>query len=213
MRNLTVAAVAVTLAACNLASAQVRGDGHARTEARTVGAFSSVSAGGALHVTIRFGTPAAVTVTADANIVPLIRTRVQGDRLIVDSTGGFAPKTPVEVAITVPSLTALEVSGASAAEAHGLAADAFAVEVSGASTARLDGTVAALTVEASGAGNLDAGRLAVTDATVAASGASHVELRVAHGLTAAASGAAEIRYQGKPSVTRDVSGAASVKPR
>ena len=50
-------------------------------------------------------------------------------------------------------------------------------------------------------------------ATVAASGASHVALAVARGLTVEASGASVVEYAGAPAVTKATSGASRVRQR
>ncbi|MBL8623722.1 MAG: DUF2807 domain-containing protein [Myxococcales bacterium] len=211
MRTLSLVPLAFALFACNLADAQVKGNGTARTEARAVGGFASVSAGGAVALTITVGGATAVSVTADDNVLPLIRTRVQGDRLIIDSTDSYSPKTPVRIAITTPTLTALGLSGASSATATGVTGSGLAVDLSGASKATLAGTTAAITIEASGAAELDTTKLAAQDATVAVSGASHVALAVARGLTVEASGASMVDYWGSPAVTKATSGVSRVR--
>ena len=213
MRTLSLVPLAVALFACSLADAQVKGSGTARTEARAVGDFASVSAGGAVALTITVGGATAVSVTADDNVVPLIRTRVQGDRLIIDSTDSYTAKTPVRIAITTPRLTALGLSGATTATAAGVTGDRLAIDLSGASRASLAGAAAAVTIETSGAAEVDATKLAAQDATVAASGASHVALAVARGLTVEASGASVVEYAGAPAVTKATSGASRVRQR
>jgi hypothetical protein len=207
--------VALTFAlfACNLADARIKGSGPALTESRTVGDFKSISAGGAIELTVAVGSATSVTVSADDNVVPVIRTRVKGDRLIIDSKDSYDSKHPVRVAVTAPALTALELSGASTGVVAGLTADQFALQVSGAARARLKGTATTVAIEANGAAVIDADALTVRDATVGASGASKVLVNVTGGLTVAASGASAVRYLGSPSVTKDVSGAATVKPR
>jgi hypothetical protein len=199
--------------ACHLADAQVKGSGAARTEARAVGSFSKLSAGGAIHLTITVGGATAVTVTADDNVVPLIRTRVQADRLIIDTADGYTPRTPVAVVVTTPRLTALGLSGATTAEARGLTGDRFALDLSGASHATLTGATTAIAIEASGAAQLDGRALATQDATVSASGASQLELAVARALTVEASGASEVAYRGTPAVTKATSGTSRVRRR
>ena len=70
-----------------------------------------------------------------------------------------------------------------------------------------------MTIETSGAAEVDATKLAAQDATVAASGASHVALAVARGLTVEASGASVVEYAGAPAVTKATSGASRVRQR
>lgn len=199
--------------ACSPADAQVKGTGTARTEARAVGRFSKLSAGGAIHLTITVGGATAVTVTADDNVVPLIRTRVQADRLIIDSADGYTSRTPIEVVVTTPRLTALGLSGATTAEARGLTGDRFALDLSGDSHATLTGTATAIAIAASGAAQLDGRAMATQDATVSASGASQLDLAVARALTVEASGASDVAYRGTPAVTKATSGVSRVHAR
>lgn len=78
----------------------------------------------------------------------------------------------------------------------------------------IGGETADLTVNVSGASKIDAENLKAENATVDASGASHVSVLVSGRLTADASGASRIVYSGNPKSTeKKSSGASSVKEK
>ena len=211
--TLVLLSLSTALAACGAADAQVRGNGSARTEARAPGDFAAIAVGGAITVDISVGASTSVTVSADANVLPLIRTEVKGGRLIVEPTQRYRSDVPVRVAITTPTLTGLSISGASVGSVAGVDGGRHAADVSGASELTLRGALAQLTVDASGASQIHGRALTATNATVGASGASQVEVTVKRALTAAASGASQIEYWGGAAVTKVTSGASQIRKR
>jgi len=104
-----------------------------------------------------------------------------------------------------------EVSGAANVILNGIDNTELSVESSGASKIKIAGETAKLTVDVSGATQIDAEELNAGDADVEASGASHVNVKVSGSLRTEASGASKIVYIGEPSsVERKTSGASSV---
>jgi hypothetical protein len=92
--------------------------------------------------------------------------------------------------------------------------DTLTIDSSGASHIKAEGKTASLDLDISGASSVDATALTVSDASVDASGASHVDLMVTERLNAEASGASTVSYKGSPStVVKDVSGAGSVSAK
>lgn len=205
-----MAALAV---ACDAEVGTIRGSGTAKTEPRSVGAFTGVEVAGAVHVAITVGGPASVAVTADDNLVARVTTSVDGDRLRIATSGSFSPKVAMTVAVTTPSLSTLALAGATSADVRGLAGERVALALAGASKAAVAGTVRQVTIDAGGASRLDADQLVADDATVAAAGASRVTVHATGTLTVDARGASEVTYRGAPTVRETVSGASRVAPR
>ncbi len=208
-----VLAVAALALACDAEVKPVRGSGTAKTEARSVGAFTGVEVAGAVHVAITVGRPASVSVTADDNLVDRVTTRVDGERLRIATAGSYSPKVAMTVAITTPSLVTLALSGATSADVRGLAGDPLAVALAGASKATLAGTARQVSIDVGGASQLDAEQLVAGDATVAASGASRAVVHATGTLTVDARGASEVGYRGQPTVRETTSGTSRVAPR
>jgi len=206
---LLLAGLALLMGGC--LNDEVKGSGNAVTEDRNVSGFTELRVQNALTVEVQIGEPQSVTVTGDDNIVKIIETDVSGDQLTVRAEKDYSTKTPLSVAITVPHLTALDVSGASNVTVAGLNEPELEIEASGASEVTVSGSAGQIDVEASGASRLHLENLAVRQAEVDASGASTIGLQVSDSLTGDASGASTIGYSGSPQVDVDTSGASSVR--
>jgi Putative auto-transporter adhesin, head GIN domain len=190
----------------------IEGSGVSKTETRKVDSFSEIDVGNALRLQVQIGDKTTLEITGDDNLVPLVKTKVNGDKLEIGFDGSYSSKMGISVKVTTPKLTALSGSGASSLTASDLQGSKFKLSLSGASNATLTGKVDALEVECSGASRLIAKDLPVKTAKVEASGASHVEVAASEQLEAKASGASSIGYVGKPKeVSPQASGASSVK--
>jgi hypothetical protein len=87
------------------------------------------------------------------------------------------------------------------------------LELSGASNAKLSGSAGRLEVTQSGASQLDAVDLDVSDLAIDLSGASTADVSVTGTISAGVSGASSLRYRGSPTFARrEVSGASSIEP-
>lgn len=191
------------------------GSGVKASEVRSFeasGAFEAIDVGGALMVDVEVGPQTRVEVEGDDNVVPKVRTVVEGKTLHIELPGAVSTELPLVIHVATPSLRELDVGGASTVNVRGIVGERFEVDVSGASTVELRGEVEALDADASGASTLRAAALVVQAAEVEASGASKVEVDVVRSLDASASGASTIRYQGQPGeLQRDVSGASKIE--
>src|SRR5438477_625015 len=110
----------VVLAGCNWIG--VSGSGNAKTEVRSVPAFSAVSVAGSIDADIAIGPETHVEITGDDNIVPLITTDVHGDRLEIGSRKSFRTSVHLVAKITVPRLTGIGLTGSGDVTAHGVQA-------------------------------------------------------------------------------------------
>jgi hypothetical protein len=219
MRILPVVIVASIVASivalgCTLAGADVRGNGKARTEQRTVPAFKGLSVGGAVQIEVTVGGAQSVALTGDDNVLPIIRTRVVDGTLIVDSKKSYSSKTPLVLRITTPSLAALSTSGSSSGFVKGIAGSRFAVNVSGSGNVELTGKTEALAIDVSGSAEIRARAVRAAAVTANVSGSGAIEVTATDALAADVSGSASIDYWGNPkTVARDVSGSGSINAR
>lgn len=201
------------LAGCDLARAGVRGSGKARSESRTVAGFAAVATAGAIDLEIAIGAATSVTVTGDDNIVPLIRTEVHGDQLVIDSTRPYQTRSPLRVRITTPSLTALTASGASDSTIRGVTGESLALTATGAGDIDVTGAVDQLTVTITGAGEIHARALTAARVSARITGAGELDVTATAALDATVTGAGTVRYAGAPpQVRRQVTGAGEILP-
>lgn len=204
--------LAVTLSMLALpACSGVKGSGSSKTEAREAGKFSAIEVGGAVTLDVTVGRSPSVQVSGDDNIVPLIKTEIQGDRLVVQSTKPYRTKLPLKVTVSMPVLTLVSLSGAAKLTVRGVAGDSLQVKLNGAAKATLEGTIGKLELTGSGACDVDAAELHAGSAMVEISGAGKADVSVVEKLMVKISGAGKVRYKGKPQVTKEIDGVGKVE--
>jgi len=191
----------------------VKGSGNVATDSRAVGEFHGIQVGGVYQLEITAGKEYSVEVTADDNILPLIRTDVSGGVLKISSAERISPKSTMKIKVTAPDIDSLDVSGVANVTLSGVKNTGLSIDSSGASKIRVEGTTSKLTVDVSGATSIDADGLTAENATVGASGASSVTVNVTGNLKSNASGASKIRYTGGANVESKTSGAGSVSQK
>lgn len=152
-------------------------------EVRETEPFNAIDAAGAVKLEVYVGEPQAVNVRYAQS--GAVTTEVVDGVLKICGVDNHRGK----AVINVPSLEAINLTGASRAEVHGLTDE--------------------LRANVSGASKLDADDLWVKNMHITVSGASKAELNVTDSLWAQANGASKIEYQGNPSVQQSISLGAS----
>ena len=189
-----------------------KGSGNVKTEKREVANFKSIDVSGAFEVEITAQKDFSLEIEGDDNLLPLIKTEVDGENLVIKSEKGFNTKNPLKIKISAPDLDRLSLSGASKVNLANLNNESFLLDSSGASKIKIDGATREFTVEMSGASKLDAENLKAENVSVDSSGASSMIVFVSNQLKADLSGATKLVYAGNPlSVDKTTSGASSVK--
>jgi hypothetical protein len=176
----------------------VTGSGDVKTENRTSGTFTAVSATGGLNVVVSTGPAMVVTVTAQANVLPYVRTDVAGGRLtatILDP--GIASSRPVTVAVTVPTLTALTLDGGATGTMQ-LETDLLTISLSGGATLQAIGTVSHLALSVDGDAQAQLGDLAADSVTVTLAGGAQATVRATTLVTGTADGGATLTLAAAP---------------
>lgn len=215
------------------ARAAILGSGVTSREIRSVAPFSEITVHHALHADITVGDALQVEVSGDDNVVPLVRTEVRGQRLVVEMLPGSAvrPRLALLVRVRVPRLLEVQASGAAYVEAHGRAIADLRVEATGsarvsiagisgsliqvttrgASSVSLRGQSRSLTAAILGASGLQA-RDAVTEAaTITVEGSSRAEICASQSLEVTLTGASLADYYCNPVRVRPrISGASSL---
>ena len=191
----------------------IHGSGNPASDTRAVSNFHGVEAGGVYHVEIASGKEFGVEVTADDNILPLIRTEVTDGILRISSAERISSKSTIKIKVTAPAIDSLNVSGVANVTLTGVKGTDLSIDSSGASKIRVEGTTSKLSVDVSGATSVDAETLTAENATVETSGASSVVVNATGKLTTRATGASKIRYTGGATVESKTSGAGSVSEK
>lgn len=229
MRNWTMAvlplALAMTVTAC---SAEVTSDskngkrtveaGPVTTQSYDLKGFTGVKVAGPDDVTIRRGDAFAITAKGPKGVIDELEIKLDGDMLSIGrKNSGFSfsgDDNDVEIAITMPTLRAVRLTGSGEIDADAVDGDAVEAVVTGSGdlkVAALNGKSAKLTVSGSGdievgggtigsgdfdvtgSGNIDAGGLSATTLDVSITGSGDVDAK--------ASGSAEIAILGSGDAT------------
>src|SRR5262245_17959083 len=159
----------------------VVGNGQAGSEPRPVGGFDAIGLSGSVGLQLRQGSPAALVVHADANLLPLLETVVEGNELKVRWKRGTSVRTSsrawVDVTapqvraiasagsgdITIDSLKvprlAVSLHGSGALRAQALHSDDVTLGLAGSSAVKLAGQAARVAIDVSGSGGVEAAEL------------------------------------------------------
>jgi len=195
--------------------------------------FDRLSLGSAFTITVTKGNHA-VKVEGRKQDIEELKADVVGGKLRIgykNHNGWNKNRKRVTVTIAMPTLKALDLSGASTSKVTGfddlgtldldisgasksdiqVKAQKIVMDMSGASTITLTGTADRLEGEVSGATSFRAYDFPVKEAFLDVSGASNIKVSVSGKLEVEASGASSVRYRGSASVRSNTSGASSVK--
>jgi Putative auto-transporter adhesin, head GIN domain len=210
MKKITIVFLTVCVAlAAGCRWVGVRGNGHVKTEDRTISAFTEIDASGAFVIEWQSGPPA-LRITTDENLLSYIETDVSRDTLHLRTHEQIWPTHGIKVFISSPTRTGARISGAVKLTAKQLTGPKFALEASGASRVALDGNIDELLADMTGASELEARGLQTKTAEISTTGAGDAEVAVAETLKVAITGAGKVRYSGNPTIEKHITGAGSV---
>jgi hypothetical protein len=214
------------------------GSGNVVTEDRTVSNFNRVSLTGVGEVIITQGEEESLTVRADDNIMPYIKTEVKNGTLILGFTDEvknkhMRPSKRINFNLSLKDVTGLDISGAGDVNVASLDTDRLeivvggagdvsissltteelVVHLNGAGTIKLVGQVAEQNVKINGFGAYQAAKLESQTAIVAVNGAGSATLWATDTLDVRIPGAGNVTYYGKPRVTKKVTGVGTIISR
>ena len=210
---LATLAVVLLVRGAGPSSPGIQGSGIAAAQTRTVAGFSRLDLTGSNNVTVVVGAPQSVVVRADSNLISHVTTQVVGGTLVIGDTGSFTRRAPMSVEVSVPSLTALNLSGAGQISVTGINVPRLAVTVSGSGLLSAAGTATQLDVTLSGDGQAQLFQLTARDVHAVVTGSGLIQVNATTSLDAAVPGTGAIVYSGNPPrVTTSVTGTGAVTP-
>ena len=213
MKKITIVFLTVCVAlAAGCRWVGVRGNGHIKTDDRTISAFTEIDAGGAFEIEWQSGSPA-LHITTDENLLSYIESNVSGDTLHVRTHDQIWPTHGIKIVISSPTRAGARIRGAVKLTAKQLTGPKFALEASGTSHVSLDGNIEELLADMTGASKLNASGLQTKTAEISTTGAGDAEVVVAETLKVAITGAGKVTYSGNPTIEKHITGAGSVHRR
>jgi len=185
-----------------------------RSEFRTVSQFSGVTSNGATNVFIQQSQDIAVEVSAYANLLPYLETKVSNNTLLIGyERGSNVRNDNSEVLITMPQLKALTTSGSGNISVSGTFSSASLDAFSrGSGNITLPkGTVHNLNIQTAGSGNIEAKQFLAVNADITIEGSGDVTVYVSGKLNVKIKGSGNVYYKGIPDeINTTISGSGKV---
>jgi hypothetical protein len=184
------------------------------SEPRSVPAFHAVELAGTLEVEISVGKAQTVQVSGEADLLNKVSTAVKDGVLVVDTPHDLRRRHHLHVAVTMPELSAVSLSGTGDMKISGVASERFAISLSGTGQLTVKGSTSSLRVDVGGTGEIAARDLTAKTARVDVSGTGSATVHVTDSLEADVTGTGSIDVHGKPArVKKSVTGVGSIRIR
>jgi hypothetical protein len=211
MSKIKIILVAAVIVVAGCSQPGIRGDGEIKTEDRPISDFSKVVVKGGYEIKWSSG-KAALKLSADENLLPLIKTVVSGHTLWIDSKEQLAPSKTITIILCSASLADMQLSGGKSFKASQISGHELKIESSGAWDISVDGSITKLEARLAGASKLNAKSLQTQTAKLSLLGASDAHVTVTDALKVSVIGACSVIYSGNPeSVETNVIGAGSIR--
>ena len=187
-----------------------------KTETRTVSDFTGIDASNAFEITVTKGNTESLTVEADDNVMPYVRTEVKHGvlHLFIDNSKKLKNIKVLKASIVMKNLDKVTLSGACKLTGNGLfTPDKFNSDCSGATHLDLQLNTGQMTIKTSGASKINLQADVAGKAKVDMSGASKVTMELeAVDVQLDASGVSKIDMNGSASTIHiDASGTSNIK--
>lgn len=204
----------------------VKGNGNIKSENREVSNFDAIKVSGAFKVILSQNDDYSLKITADENLLEIIKTKVKNDILYISTEKDIYKSNELTLYIGFKHLSKLiangantiknngiirfddfyfETNGASTASLH-IKANQLDIENSGASTIKLEGKSKIFNVDINGAGSVNAVKLESEKCEINISGVGSGKVYATKELKVDISGIGSVKYKGSPDkIISDVS--------
>ena len=193
----------------------VQGSGNVVSESRNVSDIRGVELSGDGNLEIEQSGTESLTISADDNILPLLKSEVRNGRLILSERENidFQAAKRVRYKLAVKNLNEIGLSGDGHVDAKGVVTDKLKISISGDGDIRTAGNAEEQEINVSGDGSYKGQDLNSKIARVNISGDGSATLTVSDKLNANISGDGSVEYSGNPTVSQNISGDGSVRKR
>jgi hypothetical protein len=168
------------------------------TETRKVSGITGIRASSVFEITVAKGATESLTLTADSDVLPLVRSEVRNGVLELSLDRCTKKNVTLKAAVTLKELNRVALSGACKLRSYDtFAPEHFTGALSGVASLQLTLTTGRLEIEMSGAGRLDLQAAVSGDASVDISGGANAKIALtAATLHYAIGGAARTTLEG-----------------
>lgn len=166
--------------------------------------FDRIDVAGVYELEVSVGPEFSVTLAGPEDEMNRVEARVDNGELVLDQKKRekgekrHFNRHGVTATISMPALSALDISGVVDGEISGIAGGDFAIDLSGVGDVELSGACEALTARVSGVGDLDAEELKCKSVKVSVSGVGDASVYASEAVEASISGMGDIDVYGSP---------------
>jgi len=201
--------LSILFTACS--SDDISGSGIATTEIRELNAFTAVSLDGIAKVNITQGATQSVKITADDNIIGLLKTEIEDGVLEVYLASGHNYKNiDVDVEISAKGLNGVSNKGSGTVDISNVENLDFYLKNLGSGEIFFSGASQTLNIENEGSGRISGFSFSSNTCTVDILGSGDVEVNCIDELNVTIDGSAKVFYKGSPIITEEIEGSGKV---
>ncbi len=128
----------------------VEGSGKAGSESRDLGPFTKLRISGGLKAVLTNGPFGKVTVKADDNLLPQIKTKIDRGTLVITIDGSVTTRNDMVVEATLPAIDEISALGAASVMAQDFTLEQVNINTDGAASVVIQGTTKKAFVKATG---------------------------------------------------------------
>ena len=184
------------------------------SETRAEANFKEIKAGSAVILIVSVEEEFGVTVEGEERLLKDVKTRVEGETLVISTGGSITSGNKVRLKISMPELSGIELWGATEATVTKVKSESLKIQAGGSSTLKIEGETKSLTAKADGASKIDAENLKSVKAQTRAAGGSEITVSVSDELDAEAYGASTVTYAGEAkNIKQNIAGAGEIRKK
>jgi hypothetical protein len=192
----------------------VQGSGIVISESREVEPFREIDLAGIGTVVVDVTGTESLTIEAEDNIMPELRTTVSNGTLHLEPRRSIDPTVDIIYTVTAATLDSVTISGSGDIVVTGADSSDFHVGISGSGAVSATGSIDnGLEVNISGSGEFDGEDLVASEGQIDVSGSGDAVVNVTDQLSISISGSGTVEYIGSPSVEVDKSGSGTITQR
>jgi hypothetical protein len=207
----TIILLALVLLLCSCTGHKIRGSGILRTETRDLPTFENMRFEGSYDIQIDSQEKQALTIDADENLLPLIKTEVTNNSLRVYSDDNLQPSKEIKIIAAVGNLAELTVHGSVHGDINKIQNHSLSVEVNGSSKLQMNGKTEQLKIDISGSSSIDATALVAENAKVRINGSGNIHVQAVNTVDGQINGSGTIKYKGEPrNIHQEINGSGNI---
>lgn len=135
----------------------VEGNYKVETDTRQLPEFEKVFNEGNFDVYILQDGLSEVEVEAESNLIPLIRTRIEGSALVIDTKDNLRNNYPMKIYVHMGDLNEIKLSGSGLMQAENISTGDLQTDLSGSGSVFISGTANDVQSSISGSGSMESG--------------------------------------------------------